>query len=101
MYASMNFITKRDLINAINEGVMPIVLYNPVQQVPAFTGRVRVEGPWPGTLPPVEEIKATHRDRGHATWSLERRCYVKPRAQVKPWHADVLVADMRVMAVVR
>jgi hypothetical protein len=88
MYASMNFIRKSDFRAAVRAG-LPVVLYSPEMAVPAVNNLERVEGPWPGTRPPVEEIKDSR-----------RRGRVKPRERVVPWHAEARVEDMRVVEVV-
>ena len=98
MYASVNFLTKSEFRQAV-ERRDPILLYNPEQGVPAILGRVRVEGPWPGTRPPVEEIPVTRTQCG--VWNEQRQCWVKLRKLVRPWHADVLVREMSVVEVVR
>ena len=85
MYASMNFLTKSALRQAIAAG-SPVVLYSPVLEMPAINGCTRCEGPWPGTPPPVEDIRDQH---GRT----------KPRERVLSWHAEVRVKDMRVVAV--
>ena len=85
MFTSMNFLSKKQLRLAVQQG-MPIIAYSPVMTMPAVTGRVRVEGPWPGTHVPVEEIRGKH---GR----------MKPREIVKPWHADVIVCDMAIVEV--
>ena len=88
MYASVNFIRKSDFRAAVRAG-LPVVLYSPEMAVPAVNNLERVEGPWPGTAAPVEEIRdSKHRRR------------MKPRERVVPWHAEVLVRDMRVVEVV-
>ena len=82
---SLNFLTRNAFKRAIAQGV-PVVLFNPEQQVPAINGRCRVEGPWPHTGVPVEEVKA--KPRG-----------TKPRERLTAWQADVEVMDMRVVRV--
>ena len=88
MYASMNFITKSELRKAVLKQ-LPVVLISPELGAVAVNGRERVEGPWPGTRPPLEEIRAK-RCRGGKT---------KLRERVKPWHADVLCQDARIVEV--
>ena len=88
MYASMNFLSKSQLRQAVQAG-LPVILYSPIMGMPAVNNLERVEGPWPGTIPPVEEIP-NPRDHGRP----------HPRRCVKPWHAEVLVQDMRIVAVV-
>ena len=97
MYLNLNFTTKSELRQAVAAG-LPIILYSPVQGMPAITGRVRAEGPWPGTIPPVEMVKTHNALRGVRN---ERGALVKPREQLKPWHAEVEVHDMQVVRVVR
>lgn len=83
--SSSNFLTVNAFKRAIAQG-LPIVLFNPEQQVPAINGRCRVTGPWPRTGVPVEEVKA--KPRG-----------TKQRERLIPWRADVEVMDMRVVRV--
>ncbi len=68
MYASIDFTTKNDFRQAVKQGA-PIVLYSPVQGMPAINGKVRVEGPW---------------DKSNIA---------------KTWHAYAVVRDMRVVRV--
>ena len=68
MFVSTNFSTKTEFRRAVQAG-LPVVAYSPIMEMPAVTGRVRVEGPW-------------ERDR-----------------TIKPWHADVVVRDMRIQEV--
>ncbi len=46
MYASMDFATKKELRLAVRQGVH-VIAYSPVMAMPAITGKVLVEGPWP------------------------------------------------------
>jgi hypothetical protein len=62
------------------------VLYNPTLGVPAINGPAHVFGPWPGTRPPVEELK-------------DKRGRLKPREALIGWHAEVRVKDMRIVEV--
>jgi len=87
MYASMNCLSKSAFRKAVLEQGLPVVLWHPELAIPAINGPHRVEGPWPGTRPPVEEI----RTRG------ERRTH--PRQKLLTWHADVVVRDMRIVEV--
>ena len=86
--SSTNFLRKSELRRAALSG-MPIVLYSPEQAMPAINGVMRVVGPWPGTRPPVEDIK---------DYRSSCRC-TKPRERVTPWHADVVVREMQIMEV--
>lgn len=88
MFTSTNFLSKREFQRAVQQGA-PIVLYSPVQAIPAITGRVRVEGPWQGTKAPVDTVQAY---RGG-------RRVLKPRERLIGWHAEAVVQDMRVVAV--
>jgi hypothetical protein len=87
-FASMNFLRKTDFKRAVQTG-LPVVVYSPVQTMPAINGPARVEGPWPGTKPPVDEVTA---------YSGGQRIK-KPRERVTSWHADVVVRDMRIVEV--
>jgi hypothetical protein len=97
MYASINFLSKSALVRAVAAGE-PIILYSPTMLVPAINGMERVEGPWPGTKPPVELIPDTkHSVNGIVVNDAQGRCMrMKPRECVMPWHAEVRVQDMRV-----
>jgi hypothetical protein len=86
MFASMNFLSKSAFRRAVLLEQVPVVLWSPVQGVPAINGPVRVTGPWPGTRPPVEEIRGKDR-RAHQ------------RERVVGWHADVVVSEMRIVEV--
>ena len=88
MFVSTNFLSKKEFQRAVQQGA-PIVLYSPVQAVPAITGRVRVEGPWQGTKAPVDTVQV-YRGGHRAT---------KPRERLVSWHAEATVQDMRVVAV--
>jgi len=88
MYASVNYLSKSALRRAVAAGE-PVVLYSPVMGMPAVNNRERVEGPWPGTKPPVEDIP---NPRNHGL--------MHPRQRVKLWRAEVLVEDMHVVEVV-
>ena len=88
-YASQNFLTRRAFKQAVAQG-LPIVLFSPDHQIPAINGPARVCGPWPGTKLPVDPVL----DRAHG------RACTKPRERLISWHLDVLVLDMRVVAVV-
>jgi hypothetical protein len=70
VFSSMNFSSKGDLKRAVAAG-MPIMLWSPVLQMPAITGKVRCTGPWPDS---------TARLRGG-------------------WKADVMVKDARIVEV--
>jgi hypothetical protein len=100
MYASTNFLSKSAFAKAVVAG-KPIILYSPTMLIPAINGMERVEGPWPGTKPPVELIP----DTGHSANGIVvndaqgRRMRMKPRECVMPWHAEVRVEDMRVVEV--
>jgi len=84
----MNFLSKSQLRQAVQAG-LPVILYSPIMGMPAVNNLERVEGPWPGTPVPVEVIP----DSKHSNRP-------KPRQRIKPWHAEVLVEDMRIVAVV-
>jgi len=88
MYASVNCLSKSEFCRLVSAGV-PVVLYSPIIPMPAVNGLERVEGPWPGTVPPVEDIP-NPRDHGR----------LHPRQRVRPWHAEVRVRDMFVVEVV-
>lgn len=87
MYASVNFLSKSHLRRAVAAGEL-VILYSPAIPMPAVNGLERVEGPWPGTVTPVEDIP-NPRDHGR----------LHPRQRIKPWHAEVRVQDMRVVEV--
>jgi hypothetical protein len=86
--SSMNFLRKSDLRRAVAQGT-PVILFDPSNQFPAINGRALVTGPWPRTAPPVEELTTYHGGRK----------IVKQRERVIPWHADVLVNEMRIVGV--
>ena len=88
MYASVNFLSKSQLRQAV-AAAEPVILYSPAIPMPAVNGLAYVEGPWPGTKPPVEDIP-NPREHGR----------LRPRVRVKAWHAEVRVEDMRIVAVV-
>lgn len=88
MFVSTNFLSKKEFQRAVRQGA-PVVLYSPVQAMPAVTGRVRVEGPWQGTKAPLDDV-AVYRG-GHRVF--------KPRQRLVSWHAEATVQDMRVVAV--
>ena len=68
MFISMNCATKAEFRKVVQAG-LPVVAYSPIMEMPAVTGRVRVEGPW------------------------------EHDPLVKPWHAYIDVKDMRIMEV--
>ena len=84
MYASVNFLSRAALRRAV-AGNQPVVLYSPTLTVPAINGTEIVEGPWPGTPAPVEDLV------------VQRKAH--PRQRLKPWRAHVRVQDMRVVEV--
>jgi len=88
MFTSTNFLSKKEFQRAVLQGA-PVVLYSPVQAMPAVTGRVRVEGPWQGTAAPVDDV-VVYRG-GHKV--------LKPRQRLVSWHAEAVVQDMRVVEV--
>ena len=69
-FSSMNFASKRELKQAVAAG-LPVVLWAPIAGMPVVTGRARCTGPWPETG--------------------TRMC--------GGWKADVVVRDMRIVAV--
>ena len=85
MFASTNFLSKSAFRQAALNG-LPVVLWSPMMGVPAVNGTARVEGPWPGTRPPVECVRG--KDRRQHT-----------RQRVVGWHADVVVSEMRILEV--
>lgn len=85
MFCSSNFLSKSAFRRAVLQEQAPVVLWSPIQGVPAINGPVRVTGPWPGTRPPVEEI--TYHGQP------------KQREKLKPWHADVVVREMQIVEV--
>ena len=87
-FASINFLRKNDFKQAVQAG-QSVVLYSPTQAMPAINGPARVEGPWPGTRPPIDAVTAYR--GGHSV--------KKPRERLVSWHADVWVRDMRIVAV--
>lgn len=52
MYASTNFLTKKELRSAVQAGA-PVTLYSPTLDVPATNGQELVQGPWPSRVTPV------------------------------------------------
>lgn len=84
MYVSMNFLSKRAFVEAV-ERRLPLVVYSPVMEMPAINGEVHVEGPWPKTPVPVEVIK-------HGREEHERK-------KLRGWRARVRVQNMEVVEV--
>ena len=70
MFSSLNCKTKSEFRAAVAAGV-PIMLWSPIMEMPAITGRARCQGPWPDS---------EARQRGG-------------------WHADVVVKDARIVEV--
>ena len=70
VFSSVNFANKGELKRAVAAGA-PIMLWSPVMEMPAITGKVRCTGPWPET-------------------GVRVRC---------GWKADVTVKDARVVEV--
>ena len=99
-FASLNFLSKSAFKRAVADG-LPIVLFSPDLKLPAVNGPARVEGPWPRTAAPIEDLPCAE-TRRFATPTAHRAPdgkLVKPRERVKPWYADVEVRDMRVTIV--
>ena len=94
MYASMNFASRSELRKAVEQG-LPVVLYSPIQEMPAINGTVRCEGPWPGTRPPVEDVPARGYIQTAEGWIRRTR----QRMRVHGWHAYVTVKDMQIVEV--
>ena len=86
--SSMNFLRKSDFRHAVLSGA-PVILFDPSNQFPAINGHALVAGPWPHTAPPVEELTTYHGGRK----------IIKQRERVIPWHADVVVNEMRIVGV--
>jgi len=87
-FTSMNFLRKSDFKQAVQKG-QAIVVYSPMHAMPAINGPIRVEGPWPGTRPPVDEVVVYRGSHG----------IKKPRERINSWHADVIVHDMKIVKV--
>ena len=89
VFSSINFATKTELRRAVAAGVS-VVLWSPIAGVPAINGRVRCNGPWPGTTPPRTVVP---KRKG------EEPQIPKYQLRTKTWKADVTVKDMRITEV--
>ena len=45
-YASTDFLRRATFVNAVRDGLAPVVLFNPDLNLPAIEGVVTVVGPW-------------------------------------------------------
>jgi hypothetical protein len=101
-FSSLNFLSKSAFRKAVADG-LPVVLFSPDTKLPAINGPAIVEGPWPRTAAPVEDIEVSRRaarGREGAHLSEDGKRYLKPRQKLNSWRAEVEVRDMRVVAVI-
>jgi hypothetical protein len=89
VFSSTNFATKGELKRAIAAG-LPVILWSPIAGMPAITGCVQCQGPWPGSTP---QRTILPRRKG------EEPQLPKHPLRISSWTAYVTVKDMRVVEV--